>query len=206
MEKIKKEIGVEENKGNENSIATYALRHALERIRKKTKKSIKHWFVTELGEDRGRIHLHGITFGKDSAEKFIENWKYGFVFVGSYVSEKTINYITKYILKDDLNNRHFTGKILTSSGIGAKFLERDDWKNCKYKENDETNETYRFRNGIKRALPKYYREKIYSEEEREKLWIKKIEKGDTWVMGEKCKIDSEEYKNLLNFYRKRLIS
>ena len=38
LEKIKKEIGIEEIKGNEKSIATYALRHALERIRKKTKK------------------------------------------------------------------------------------------------------------------------------------------------------------------------
>ena len=29
-------------------------------------------------------------------------------------NEKTINYISKYMLKDDLNNREFTGKVLTS--------------------------------------------------------------------------------------------
>jgi hypothetical protein len=60
------------------------------------------------------------------------------------------------VLKDDINNRHFTGKILTSPGIGARYFERDDWKNCKYKENGETNEMYRFRNGTKCALPRYF--------------------------------------------------
>ena len=29
------------------------------------------------------------------------NWKYGFVFIGQYVSEKTINYVVKYMLKSD---------------------------------------------------------------------------------------------------------
>ena len=52
-------------------------------------------------------------------------------------------------------------------------------------------------------MPRYYRDKIYSEEEKELLWLQKLDKGDTWVMGEKCKIDSEEYKNLLSYYREQ---
>ena len=32
---------------------------------------------------------------------------------------------------------------------------------------------------------------------------KKLDKGETWVMGEKCKIDSDEYRNLLNYYREQ---
>ena len=74
---------------------------------RKTGKSLKHWCVTELGEDRGRIHLHGIFFGNQAAELVIEKWKYGYVFIGNFVNEKTINYISKYMLKDDLNNREF---------------------------------------------------------------------------------------------------
>ena len=42
-----------------------------------------------------------------------------------------------------------------------------------------------------------------SEEEKELLWLQKLDEGDTWVMGEKCKIDSEEYKNLLSYYREQ---
>ena len=52
-------------------------------------------------------------------------------------------------------------------------------------------------------MPRYYRDKIYSKEEKELLWLQKLDKGDTWVMGEKCKIDSNEYKNLLSYYREQ---
>ena len=46
---------------DENEIATLAVRLFLERIRKKTGKSVKHWLITELGEEKGRIHLHGLS-------------------------------------------------------------------------------------------------------------------------------------------------
>ena len=61
--------------------------------------------------------MHGIFFGEKAAELVIEKWKYGYVFIGNFVNEKTINYISKYMLKDDLNNREFTGKVLTSAFI-----------------------------------------------------------------------------------------
>ena len=98
------------------------MRKFLERCRKKTGKSLKHWCVTELGEEKGRIHLHGIFFGDKAAELVAEKWKYGNVFIGSYVNEKTINYISKYMLKDDLNNREFTGKILTKIIVTGKTI------------------------------------------------------------------------------------
>lgn len=202
MNELLKEMGLECVARNENSIAGFALRRFLERVRKKTKKSIRHWCVTELGEDNGRIHLHGIFFGENAPNQIIEHWKYGYVFIGSFVNERTINYITKYMLKDDIKHREFTGKVFTSAGIGSKYFERSDYKNNKYKEN-MTNETYRYRNGTKAMLPRYYREKIYSEEEREKLWLEKLDRGITWVMGESCKIDSREYENLLRFYQDR---
>ena len=187
---------------DENNIATLALRKFLERCRKKTGKSLKHWCVTELGEDRGRIHLHGIFFGNNAAELALEKWRYGYIFIGNFVNEKTINYISKYMLKDDLNNREFTGKVLTSAGMGKQYFERGDWKFNKYNGKD-TREYYVFKNGTKAMMPRYYRDKIYNEEEKELLWLQKLDKGDTWVMGERCKIDSEEYKNLLSYYREQ---
>ena len=62
MNKIMEEMGLESLKHNENSVAGFALRRFLERVRKETKKSLRHWCVTELGEDNDRIHLHGIFF------------------------------------------------------------------------------------------------------------------------------------------------
>ena len=67
--------------------------------------------------------MHGIFFGKSAAELVIEKWKYGYVCIGNFVNEKTINYISKYMLKDDLNNREFTGKVLTSAGMGKQYCE-----------------------------------------------------------------------------------
>lgn len=202
LEMLKNELEVKTVKGNENNIATLALRKFLERCRKKTGKSLKHWCVTELGEDRGRIHLHGIFFGNQAAELVIEKWKYGYVFIGNFVNEKTINYISKYMLKDDLNNREFTGKVLTSAGMGKQYFEREDWKFNKYN-GENTREYYVFKNGTRAMMPRYYKDKIYSEEEKELLWLQKLDKGETWVMGERCKIDSEEYKNLLSYYREQ---
>ena len=92
-------------------------------MERKTGKSLKHWCVTELGEDRGRIHLHGIFFGNQAAELAIEKWRYGYVFIGSFVNEKTINYISKYMLKDDLNNREFTGKVFISKISSLRALQ-----------------------------------------------------------------------------------
>ena len=62
MNKIMEEMGLESLKHNENSVAGFTLRRFLERVRKETKKSLRHWCVTELGEDNDRIHLHGIFF------------------------------------------------------------------------------------------------------------------------------------------------
>ena len=36
---------------------------------------------------------------------------------------------------------------------------------------------------IEKGLPIYYRNLIYTEEEREKLWIEKLNKGERWIGG-----------------------
>ena len=146
------------------------------------------------------MHLHGIFFGDKAPDSIITHWKYGFVFIGTFVSERTINYITKYMLKDDIKHREFTGKVFTSAGIGSGYFKRNDWKNNIYKKG-ETKETYVYRNGTRAMMPRYYRDKIYTEDEKEYLWIEKLDKGITWVMGQKCKIDSNEYEEALKYYQ-----
>lgn len=39
-----------------------AIRRFLERYRRRFKVSLRHWFVTELGGENGRLHFHGIVF------------------------------------------------------------------------------------------------------------------------------------------------
>lgn len=201
----------------DNEIATLATRRFLERWRKKYKKSVRHWFVTELGGNgTENIHIHGIIW-TDKLNEISEIWKYGFITIGErrydngkeknnktigYVNEKTINYIVKYVNKTDEKHKEYNSKILTSAGIGKNYMKRPDSKLNKYQENN-TKETYTTRQGIKLAMPIYYRNKIYTDEEKEKLWIQKLDKKERYICGEKIDISKgeEEYNKTLKYYQ-----
>ena len=202
IEKLTNEIK-ESDESIENSVATLAVRRFLERFRKENKRSARHWLITELGhQNTERIHLHGLIF--EDAEQIKKHWKYGWIYMGQYVNESTINYIVKYITKMDVEHKGFKGKILCSKGIGSNYLNRTESQFNKYKEND-TREYYRLRTGQKTSLPIYYRNKIYSEEEREKLWIEKLEKQERYVLGQKIKINKgeDEYYRALKEAQKK---
>lgn len=173
----------------DNYIATYAVRRFLERYRKEHGKTIHHWLITELGHNgTENIHLHGIVWTNENITK---HWQYGFVWIGDYVNERTVNYIVKYVTKIDQKHKNYTSKILTSSGIGSKYTETYNSQKNKYKTKN-TEETYRFRNGTKASLPIYYRNKIYTDEEKEKLWIEKLDKQERWILGQRIDISETE--------------
>lgn len=182
-----------QNDEEENRVCTEAVRYWLERIRKESKKSIKHWLITEKGEDFGRIHLHGIIWAENWA---LEKWNYGYVSRGTYVNEKTINYITKYVTKVNEKFKHFIGKILTSKGIGKDYITKN--------KGTGKEDNYRTRKGFLLSQPDYYRRNIYSDEERESIWIKNQEKGYRYIYGEKVSTENiEEWENLTRYYQER---
>jgi hypothetical protein len=176
----------------------------LERVRKKNKKSLKHWLTTERGgTNTERYHLHGLIWGENTKTLIESLWQYGFVFIGTFVNECTVNYITKYITKTDEKHKDFIPTILCSAGIGAGYLNRSDSELNRYRES-KTNETYRLRNGVKLNLPIYYRNKLYTDEEREQLFLEKIKKGKVWIMGQECDIrDEATYFAMLHDAQKR---
>lgn len=196
----------------DNAIATYAVRHFLERWRKKTKKSVRHWLITELGH-RGteNIHIHGIIW-TDIPQLISQTWQYGYVWDGykkngrriNYVNETTISYITKYVTKLDVQHKYYKSIILTSAGIGRNYTTTGEYKNNKYKEG-QTDETYRTRQRAKINLPIYWRNKLYTDEEKEKLWIEKLNKEERWICGKKIDIskNENEYYRVLEEERRR---
>ena len=202
IKKIEEKTGLKWEE-NPNEIATKALRLFLERARKETGKSIRHWCVTELGEERDRIHLHGIFFGQKSAELIRKHWKYGFIFIGGYCNSRSVNYMTKYMLKVDVKHPEFKQIVLTSPGIGAEYMDRLDylWQKQNYKKIDVA--TYTFRNGVKMAMPKYYKDKIFTEREKEVMWINNLDRGLLWIYGEKVKAnDWKTIDNLREYWQK----
>ena len=204
LDKIKSKYDIDENGYKmQNLIATEAVRRWLENIRSKTKKSIKHWLVTELGQNNTeRIHLHGVLFEIEDINLIMQKWLHGTTWIGQYVNEKTINYIGKYLTKLDKTHMAYTPIILTSKGIGANYLNRYDSKNNKFN-GTNTNELYKTRSGHTINLPIYYRNKIYSETEREQLWLNKLNKQERYVLGNKIDIskNDDEYEKALIYAR-----
>lgn len=207
----------------DNKIAKTAMRRFLERWRKKYKTSLRHWFITELGHSGTKnIHMHGIVWTNEQQDKKLEErkenlleqieniWAYGMIWPNkknglnkpNYVNEKTVNYLTKYVHKVDKENEYYKAIVLTSAGIGNGYTKRPASENNKYKPN-ETKETYTTRTGHQISLPIYWRNKIYTEEQREKLWIEKLDKQERWVCGERIDISKgdEEYYKVLEFHR-----
>lgn len=171
--------------------ATIAVRRFLERIRKITGKSTKHWIVSEIGQNNTeRLHLHGIIWGNENIIK--KAWEIeGICYPGYKVDEQTINYCVKYILKND-EKHNYVSKIYTSPGIGKGYKETGEFGQHTFK-GKETKDYYRLNTGFKMRNPIYYRNMLYTEEEREKLWIHKIEQKKRYVLGTEFNIalDSE---------------
>lgn len=176
LQKVGKE---KENHTEEvNSIAKVAVKRFRERWRKKYAKSPKHWFVTELGGEYGRIHLHGILFEDTNSEELAELWKYGFVYIGEYVNEKTIEYIIKYLYKGSDIDRTYTPIVLTSPGIGKAFFQTFD---CQQLSPERS--TVRLKSGIQMEAPTYYKQRQLTEEQKVQLHRRNLDKGEIWVDG-----------------------
>ena len=99
------EINISELKGyaKDNAIATRAVRLFLERWRKKYKKSLRHWMVTEIGGTHYEsLHIHGIVW-TDDLDEVEKIWQYGHIWKGKKVNEQTVNYVNErtasYIIK-----------------------------------------------------------------------------------------------------------
>lgn len=193
----------------DNEIATLAVRRFLERWRKKYKKSVRHWLVTELGHSgTEHIHMHGIIW-TDKGGKEIENiWKYGKIWdsdrENGWVNEQTVNYIIKYVHKIDKQHEYYKSKVFTSAGMGKKYLERLDAKLNKYS-GIKTNTHYTTRNGVKLPLPTYLKNKIYTEEEREEIWLNLLDKEERYILGTKIDIseNTDLYYHYLNIARQK---
>lgn len=184
-----------------NAVAGHAIRLFLERYRKKYKHSIKHWLITELGhENTERIHLHGILFSETpiTNEELQTLWKYGRTDTGKYCNAQSINYIVKYVTKVDNDHPNYKAQIFCSAGIGKNYYNETTKRLHAFK-GKETKEWYTLNNGNKIALPIYYRNKFWNDEQRQNLWINRLEKQKRYIRGIEIDVSKNEdtYYNVL---------
>lgn len=202
----------------DNAIASRGIRLFTERWRKEYKKTIRHWLVTELGHNgTENIHIHGIIWTNEPINKIRELWQYGYIWprketeIPNYVNNNTINYLIKYLTKIDQRNKEYKSKVLTSKGIGENFLNTikiNEYQNeyiSTQAKNIETKELeyYITSTGHKINLPIYWRNKLFNEETKERLWINRLDTFKRYVCGEEVNIinGTENYDKLVNYYR-----
>lgn len=190
----------------DNQICKLAVKRWRERWRKKYGRSPRHWLISELGHGKTEhVHMHGIVWEDeryklegDIMDEIEKTWKYGFVGRGkkdwktgkwiNYVNEKTASYFVKYVNKIDEQHKEYTQIILTSPGIGKSYIESEKVKDNTYK-GKETNQLYNVDNGGVLPMPEYFRKKLYTDEERERLTGWMLDKGTIYIEGKEYRED-----------------
>lgn len=192
-----------------NEVAKQAIELFRKRWYKKHEEGIKHWLVTELGhgakrpeyKSTERLHLHGFLWTTKTKEEIEKIWKYGWVDIGKYVTEKSVNYCVKYVSKMDPAHPGYKPKIFASKGLGKNWLKKYDAKVAK------KTGYYRTPSGHKLALPLYYKNKLYTAREKENQYLEKLDSCIRYVRGQKIytrnKKEMEEYFEAVEFERQR---
>jgi len=150
------------------------LQDFLRSVRRKLKKSsrnIRYYAVGEYGGETNRPHYHIILFGPLSSE-ITQHWRFGTVFIGN-VTGASIGYCLKYISKPSQIPKHKNDDRLKefaimSKGIGRNYVQSKAM--VQWHKSDVANRCYvNIDGGKKASMPRYYKDKIYNEEERKKI-------------------------------------
>ncbi len=154
----------------------------IKRLRKKhitsqSKTTLKYYACGEYGNQYGRPHYHAIMFNMPQnwikkSDTILKAWGLGHIFIAPCTNGR-INYVTKYILKSGKSPIDYeTGEIyqedrvpefsLMSKNMGLNYLTP---QMVKYHiENQISHVT--LSGGTLTSLPRYYRDKIFSEREK----------------------------------------
>lgn len=170
-----------------NSVAGIGVRWWRERLRQDNIE-FKYWLCPELGHKNGRMHLHGFVWLNDL--NGLEHWDYGWKKIKPII-DKSVAYATKYMFKINPKHKEYIPRIFCSKGIGEGYVWSYDARRHYFAE-DKTNELYRTASGRMLPLPIYWRNKLFNEDEREKLWVHKLNEQKRYVLGEEIDISSEE--------------
>lgn len=139
---------------------------------------IKYYACGEYGTNTKRPHYHIILFNANP-HYIAEAWQLGQIHIGE-VNEASVGYTLKYMSKksqipvhqNDDRQKEFS---LMSKRLGANYLTPEM---VKWHESDLLNRMYLpLQDGKKIAMPRYFKEKIYTPEERERIGQKMSDKA-----------------------------
>lgn len=212
---------LEEYKDNYNK----AVCQFMDALRKRYGKELRHFFVMEYGKDNlyidrhgnqkcgtQRPHFHGLIFNMPSIDFYLWEsvWNRGngllrdsstpyngfyknprgLLFVESVRDvQRCASYICKYLTKEYSKDR-VTPRVITSVGLGKQYLTKGNVE--RHRKELDTTLTL---NGLPFSLPSYYRNKIFSKEDKKALVLKRF--NDTAPF--KRVVDGREYYDLESY-------
>jgi hypothetical protein len=151
---------------------------------------IKYFAVGEYGFQRERPHYHIILFNAD-ANYIVDSWNYGDVHIGN-VQEGSIIYCLKYVMKEGKIPKHKNDDRIpefrrSSTKLGIHYLTPGA---IKYHRQNITKPITTL-NGFKVPIPRYFRKKIWTEDELRKI-------NPIIAKSIKQRIENEEFKHSLD--------
>lgn len=177
---------------------------------------LKYYAVQEYGGRFKRPHYHVILFNARVQDVELA-WTLGHVHFGS-VNELSVGYTLGYLKKAKMskvkNDDREVARSFMSKGLGLCYFTE---KMAQWHAKDLVNNSYVLVNGVKRGLPRYYRDKLYLPGERElmsdrtflrqyfanlkeyTLWRKKVDSRDRNTYERVC------YNTKKGFYDKNKI-
>lgn len=199
----------DENLPKSRELEKKTLQKYFKRVRS-TQKNLKYYAVGEYGSINLRPHYHAIVFNVDNSD-LCDKWTrtddtkepLGFVRCDE-VNEARIHYVTGYVISKYGEIDEKTGKAkgwtadtvrpfsIMSKGLGKIYLKHA----TKFHKSNFTTEAVK-EGGIKQNLPRYYRDKIFNEEERRSLAIINQEKHKEYQLEPHYEFEKRQYNKII---------
>lgn len=200
------ETRARETRAREKEIFKRAVRQFCDNWKYNTGERCTHFLIPEHGqEETERIHMHGLIWTQQPATMIGQCWKHGFVKCEEVKNiEACTNYIIKYITKIDKKHPDFIPRIYCSKGIGRQYT-KDITKITKHKFKEEnTNRRCTLQSGNIAKMPDYYKKKLWTDEQREWIWMHFYDKMEKHKNERTFKMSNNYDRTRYNRYIKDL--
>lgn len=133
----------------------------MKRLRKLSINKLKYYAVGEYGSKTYRPHYHAIIFNLENPDYIQKAWGLGFTY-SPPLTAGGVSYVLKYIskprVKIDDKQPEFS---LMSQGLGSNYMTPQIVSFHK----SSPSKAYVVENGYKKSLPRYYKKKMFTEQE-----------------------------------------
>lgn len=161
-------LPIDEN-GN-NYVSKVDCQKFFKRLRFYLDRKFRFYLGAEYGPQTLRAHYHFVIFDipldVDLYAMLQKAWPYGFITM-DVVNDNRLGYVAKYINSKTVIPSDFVKPFsLMSKGLGICYID----KYKEYHRADVLNRSYVMDNSVKCAMPRYYKDKIYSQWNKDRLF------------------------------------